>query len=349
MHNSIENKTGLLTGLSRKTSATCFMALLAVAMITPLAASAAPPSEVPNATLLVTSLQGGSGSTIGPGGALYVTEAAVGRISRVDPKTGDTTTFASGLPSANPAIGIGGAMDVAFIGQTAYALVTVVGSDVGGSDVVGIYRVDGPDSFTVIADIGAFSLANPPNTSFFVPTGVQYALETYRGGFLVTDGHHNRVLQVTLDGEVTELIAFDNIVPTGLAVRGNTVYMAEAGPVPHLPENGKVVSFGPESPTVTDVASGAPLLVDVEFGRGGTLYALSQGDWPVGNPEGSPARPDTGALVKVNGDGTFTVITDGLDRPTSLELIGNTAYVVTLTGEIWKIDGVSCPPYGVTR
>ena len=41
-------------------------------------------------------------------------------------------------------------------------LVTLVGPDVGGSDVVGIYRVDGPDSFTVVADIGAFSIANPP-------------------------------------------------------------------------------------------------------------------------------------------------------------------------------------------
>jgi hypothetical protein len=88
-------------------------------------------------------------------------------------------------------------------------------------------------------------------------SGVQYALETYRGGFLVTDGHHNRVLRVTLDGEVTELIAFDNIVPTGLAVAGHTVYMAEAGPVPHLPQDGKVVAFRPKSPTATEVASGA--------------------------------------------------------------------------------------------
>ena len=152
--------------------------------------------------------------------------------------------------------------------------------------------------------------------------------------------------RVTLDGKVTELIAFGNIVPTGLAVRGNTIYMAEAGPVPHLPENGKVVSFGPKSTTaVTEVASGSPLLVDVEFGRGRTLYALSQGVGS-GGPPGSPALPNTGALVKVNGDGTFTVVTDGLDRPTSLEFIGTTAYVVTLGGEIWKIDGVSGPPYG---
>jgi hypothetical protein len=303
-------------------------------------------SSGPNAELLVAGLEGGSGSTIGPGGALYVTESDAGRISRVDPQTGEITTFASGLPKRLSPFTWGGPVDVAFIGKTAYALVTIVGPEVGGgSDVVGIYRVDGPDSFTVVADIGAFSLDNPPNTPFFVPTGVQYALQTYRGGFLVTDGHHNRVLRVTLDGEITEVITFANIVPTGLAVSGNTVYMAEAGPVPHLPENGKVVVFGPKSPTATEVASGAPLLVDVEFGRGRRLYALSQGDYS-GNPEGSPALPNTGALVEVNEDGTFTVITDGLDRPTALEFIGNTAYVVTLTGEIWKIEGVSAPPFG---
>src|SRR5882724_6149600 len=298
----------------------------------------------PNATLLATGLEGATGSTVGPGGALYVTEGAAGRISRVDPQTGEITTFASGLPTAIISIGgafIGGAIDVAFIDNIAYALVTLVSPDVGGTHVDGIYRVDGPDSFTVVADIGEFNLANPPPTPVVVPTGLQYALQTYRGGFLVTDGHLNRVLRVTLDGEVTVLIAFDNIVPTGLEVRGNRVYMAEAGPVPHLPQDGKVVSFGPNSPTATEVASGARLLVDVEFG-GGRLYALSQGIFPVGSPPATPALPNTGALVNVNADGTFTVIMDGLDRPTSLEFIGNTAYVVTLTGEIWKIDGVRC-------
>jgi hypothetical protein len=135
------------------------------------------------------------------------------------------------------------------------------------------------------------------------------------------------------------LIAFGDIVPTGLAVWGTTVYMAEAGPVPHRPQDGKVVTFQPTSPTATVVASGASLLVDVEFGSGRTLYALSQGAYS-GNPPGSPALPNTGALVRANQDGTFTVIASGLDRPTSLEIIGNSAYVVTLTGQIWKIDNV---------
>jgi sugar lactone lactonase YvrE len=322
------------------------MCAAAFAVAAPAAAIAAPPSGNATASRLVTGLQGGLGSTIGPDGALYVTETAAGKITRVDPQTGATTTYATGLPKS--IIGLGGAMDIAFLGHTAYVLVTLVGPDVGGSDVDGIYRVDGPHSFTVVADIGKFATNNPPATPFQVPSGLQFALEPYRGGFLVTDGHHNRVYRVTLDGKVSELIAFGNIVPTGLAARGNTIYMAEAGPVPHLPQDGKVVSFGPKSATATQVASGSPLLVDVEFGRGSTLYALSQGVGS-GGPPGSPALPDTGALVKVNGDGTFTAVIDGLNRPTSLEFIGTTAYVVTLGGEIWKIDGVSGPPYGTAR
>ena len=317
------------------------LAAALIAIITPSAASAPPPCEGPTATRLVMGLEGASGSTIGPDGALYVTEGAIGRISRVDPQTGEKTTFASGLPRA--VIGIGGAIDVAFIDNIAYVLVTLVSDPLfPSSDVNGIYRVDGPDSFTVVADIGAFNLANPPTIPFQVDvkTGLQFALQTYRGGFLVTDGHLNRVLRVTLDGEITVLIPFGNIVPTGLAVKGNTVYMAEAGPVPHLPENGKVVSFGSKSPTATEVASGTPFLLDVEFDGGGRLYALSHGTVDP-NIDPSNAVPYTGALVKVNENGTFTVIMGGLDRPTSLEFIGNTAYFVTLTGEIWKIGGVS--------
>jgi hypothetical protein len=319
-----------------------FSAIAVIAIITASTATATakPPSSAAVATQLVTGLASGSGSTVGPGGTLYVTEGAAGRVLRVDPETGDVTVFASGLPRSLAAVGIGGAMDIAFLHGTAYVLVILVGSDVGGSDTVGIYRVDGPTSFTVIADIGAFALANPPDTAFFVPTGVQYAIETYRGGFLVTDGHHNRVLGVTLDGEITEVMTFGNIVPTGLAIKGNTVYMAEAGPVPHLPQNGKIVSFRTKSPDVTEVASGARLLVDVEFGRGHSLFALAQGIFPIGNPEGSPAAPNTGSLVEANDNGSFSVVVDELNQPTSLEFIGDAAYVVTLGGEIWRIDHV---------
>jgi hypothetical protein len=316
--------------MARRSIVLFLAATLIAATAVTAAASAAP-------TLLASGLEGGGGSTVGPDGALYVTEGAAGRVTRIDPDTGAKTTFATGLPPS--IIGIGGAIDVVFVRDTAYVLVTLVGSDVGGSNPVGIYRVDGPNSFTVVADIGTFSVANPPDTDFFVPTGVQYALDRYRGGFLVTDGHHNRVLRVALDGGITEMMTFGNIVPTGLEVVDDTVYMAEAGPVPHLPQNGKIVTFSRTSPVATEVATGGRLLVDVEHGGSGRdLYGLAQGIFPDGASDGSPALPDTGSLLEANDNGTFTSIADGLDQPTSLELIHDTAYIVTLGGEIWTLN-----------
>jgi hypothetical protein len=87
------------------------------------------------------------------------------------------------------------------------------------------------------------------------------------------------------------------------------------------------------------------MIVDVEFGRGHTLYALSQGMWD-GVAEGSPAQPNTGRLVRVGSNGSLTPVVDAsgvelvLDRPTSMEFIGRTAYIVSLTGTVVKIDNI---------
>ena len=42
--------------------------------------------------------------------------------------------------------------------------------------------------------------------------------------------------------------------------------------------------------------------------------------------------------MRVLDDGSFGLVVDGLDRPTSLEFIGRTAFVVTLTGKVMKIE-----------
>jgi sugar lactone lactonase YvrE len=286
------------------------------------------------ATLLTDQLEGGTGSTIGPAGDLYVADNLAGAIKRVDPRTGEVSTYASGFPL--PPLPLGGLMDVAFIGNTAYALTTLVGPDVGGGSIGGIYRVDGPSNFTLIADLAGYSIANPPPTSFDVPSGVQFAIEPWRGGFLVSDGHHNRVLWVTLDGQVSDFAQFGNTVPTGLATRGHRLWTAMAGPVPHDPQDGRVVEFGAGAPG-TAVAAGASLLLDVEVGPGNVLYVLAQGPWNGAAP-GSPAIPDMGSLHRVLADGTLALIVDGLDRPTSFQLLRGDAYVVTLDGEVWRVE-----------
>ena len=100
--------------------------------------------------------------------------------------------------------------------DSAYVLVTLVGPEFGQTGVVaGLYRIERNGRATEIADIGEWSMDHPPETDFFVAGGVQYALEEFRGGLLVTDGHHNRVLSVTRRGDIGELKTFGNIVPTG--------------------------------------------------------------------------------------------------------------------------------------
>jgi sugar lactone lactonase YvrE len=323
-------------------------AVVAATWIGTAAASAGAASPAPH--LLYAGLDAGSGSTVGPDGRLYVNDPVNGTIVRVDPSTGHASTYADCLPRRLvPIFGFSGGMDVAFIGHTAYALVTVVSDPLlGGSAPDGIYRIDGPHSCSLVADIGAWSTAHQPSGRGFdyaLVTGVQYAMQPWRGGFLVTDGHHNRVLRVRLDGSISELNGFGDVVPTGLAVHGKTIYMAEAGPIVGSgPEDGKIVAIDAKSGGVTDVAASGPLLVDVEPGLGQTLFGLAQGTHSNTTP-GSPADPNTGELLRVDGHGGFSVVATGLDRPTSLEIVRNTAYVVTLTGQIWELDHIAAPPY----
>jgi len=305
-----------------------------------------PGSQPGEVKLLASGLMGTIGSTIGPDGALYVAEGALGRITRINLSTGEATTFASGLPAAVPGVGLGGPMDVAFVGTTAYVLVGVVDSAVGGNQKDGIYRVDDRYHATLLVDLGTWSFNNPPDPivpfSYFLPDGVQFALLAIHDGFLVSDGHLNRVLHVSKDGtEIAVLKQFNDVVPTGLAKLGDSVFLAELGPVPETPHGGKVVSFGltdrhPLAPA-HEVATGVSMIVGTRFGAHGKLYALSQGIAPAGIQPGQPASPNTGRLLRVNYDGTFTILVDKLDRPASFNFVCNTAYIVTLTGEVWEV------------
>jgi hypothetical protein len=291
-----------------------------------------------------------TGSTIGPDGALYVTDGSAGSVLRIDRRSGRVTTYATGLPKKALPTDIGGPVDVVFVGRTAYVLVTLVSGEILGADggpfgdandKNGIYRLGRDGDFTLVADIGGWSVDNPPGTPFFVDTGVQYAMERYHGGFLVTDGHHNRVLRVGRNGSIKEIATFGNVVPTGLEVTKHRVFITQLGPIPHEPEDGKVLALRRGSDPI-EVASGASMLIDVERGPHGKLYALSQGQWN-GEGEGTPALPNTGRLVIVKRDGSLKPVVDRrgrelvLDRPTSMEFVGDTAYVVSIDGNVYRI------------
>ena len=187
-----------------------------------------------------------TGSTIGPDGALYVTDGMAGAVLRIDRRSGRVTPYAEGLPpKAFPGADIGGPVDVAFLGRTAYVLVTIVSGNLFGDPFGdpeaknGLYRIERDGSNTLVADLGQWSVDHPPEPAFFVDTGVHFALETYGGGFLVTDGHHNRVLWVSRNGSIHEVATFENVVPTGLEAVAGHVFVTQMGPIPMSPRTAR--------------------------------------------------------------------------------------------------------------
>lgn len=300
-----------------------------------------------------------TGSTLGPDGALYVTDSTNGRIRRVDRRSGAVTTYADGLPKAIAGVVGGGITDVAFRGRTAYVLITGTSAfwtELVGSSATpaaeGVYRLDrvgsGTTRATLVADLYAWSEQHPPAIAgdfVFIPGGFTYAMQPFRDGFLVTDAHHNRVLRVRLDGSVSSFADFGrDIVPTGLDLAKRSVLVGFAGPVPHVPDTGRVLALPRKGGTAgRTVATGAPLLVDVEVGRRAAVYGLSQGYWPYAGQEGKegyPAAPYTGLLMRADRHGRFQTVAFHLDRPTSFELVGRTAYVVTITGKVVAVTGL---------
>ncbi len=133
-------------------------------------------------------------------------------------------------------------------------------------------------------------------------------------------------------------------MPTGLEAVAGHVFVTQLGPIPHYPEDGKVVALRLFSEP-REVASGASMLIDVEWGPHRRLYVVSQGQWD-GAGEGSRADPNTGRLLVVGHHGDLTPVVDGdgkelvLDRPTSVEFVGSTGYVVSVTGVVYRVDGL---------
>jgi hypothetical protein len=294
---------------------------------------------------MIADLSSGNGTTVGPDGALYVAVGLEGKIIRVNPRNGHTRVFAEGLPT--PKIPYGGAVDVVFRGHTAYALVSLV--DVGGgTGANGVYRIDDRDSNTLIANISKFNGKHPATGAGAgdTPGGNPFAIESVRSGFLVTDGNHNRLFQISKHGKIRVARQFGDVVPTGLEVRHNKIYMGEAGPVEDPGAIGKVISLNRHYHAKRVVASGDPLIVDVEFSKCGRLYALKNGDPVADAPAGTPAKSDTGAFLRVK-NGEFKTVLDDINLPVSVDFIGRSAYISTLTGEIWRVSNFeNCGGHG---
>jgi|CXWL01.1.fsa_nt_gi hypothetical protein len=351
--------------------------LIAVAAIAAVAGQSALAKEPEGGrSQVVGGLLSPRGLKIGPDGMLYVAEAGTGgdtkitvdggeyfngftgRISKVDPQTGERTTVVKDLPSqAGPEGDSVGPADVAFLGGNLYYLQTHGGAGYGFPDnPTGIYRVNDDGSVALVADIGQFNLTHPiadvtnAGQADIEIGGNPYAMIVRDGAFLVTDGNQNQVMKVSADGTITRIAEFSgHPVTTGIASNGGPLFVGGFGQFPFAPAEGNVYQVGYQGGSIAEIADGFSGVTDVEFGPGGLLYALTFADQASSPDAPIPFDVFTGKILRVNNDGTMPPIVDGLNLATGLIFHGDTAYVSNngvsipgvFDGEIVKIENFS--------
>jgi sugar lactone lactonase YvrE len=319
---------------------------------TPVMPALPPPSA--NVAVFATRLDNPRGLKFAPDGTLYVAEGGRGgttstvgqcpqvpattsgpytggltaRLSKLD-GTGQRTTVVDGLPSSqlSPPLDmiVLGVADVAFIGDTVYALLSGGGCSHGVPNVPNAIITLNPDGTTTqLADISAFVHAHPTklnNPADFEPDETPYALVTLDGMLYFTEPNHGALDRVDpATGTITRVLDLSasegHVVPDALAAGpdGN-LYVGTLMNFPEVAGTAKVYRITPDGQLSVD-ATGLTALTGLAFDAQGQLYALETSG-PGLSPE-QPVIPGTGRVVRVRPGETLQAVATGLVFPTAM-------------------------------
>ncbi len=326
-------------------------------------------------TVFATGLNNPRGLEWGSDGNLYVAEGGLGGatstigqckqvIPVIGPYTGGSsadilrfapdgsrTVVAGGLPSdqtAPPRNFRSGVADVAFIGDTLYALLAGAGRSHGHAHVDnGIIRVNADGSTTQVADLSAFIKANPvaqPDAADFEPDGTWYSMVSVRGDLYAVEPNHGEVDRVDpATGAISRVVDVSSsqghIVPTALAYKGN-FFSGNLGEFPVVPGTGTVFKLTP-SGHLKPRATGLTTILGLAFDNRDRMYVLE-----TSNLAGPPT-PGNGDIVRIDPSGARTTIVSGLTFPTGMTMgpdgnlwVSNKGFGPTTPGfgEILRID-----------
>jgi hypothetical protein len=304
----------------------------------------------PKVSVFAAGLNNPRGVKFGPGGYLYVAEGGVGglhstvgdceqvpapigpytgsdtgsRISKIS-RHGERTTVVDNLPSSQTTEMTGsfvsGVGDIAFIGDTLYAVLAGAGCSHGVPDIPnGVLRVNRDGSSTLLANLSAFQQANPvanPEPDDFEPDGTWYSLVSFQNALYALEPNHGELDRISRDGHIRRVIDISasegHVVPTAMVVHGRDFYVGTLGVFPAAPVS-KVYRITLEG-EISVVAEGLTTVLGVEF-RGHQLYALETSA-PVTTP-GPPVLPGTGRVARVTRSGGLEPVVTGLTFPTAM-------------------------------
>jgi hypothetical protein len=266
---------------------------------------------------------GGGNSTVGqceqvpaPVGP-YTGAATGGRISKVD-SNGVRTTVTDQFPSSQTSENlVSGVADVAFIGDTLYAITAGSGCSHGVPNTDnGIFRVGGDGSITLVADLSAFQKAHPvahPEADDFEPDGTWYSMVAVRGSLYAVEPNHGELDRITTGGAISRVADISasqgHIVPTSVAYHG-VFYVGNLNTFPITPGASKILQITPGG-SVSTVATGLTMITGVAFDSRGRMYVL-ENTVTAGFP-----TPGEGEIVRITG-GKKEVIVSGLALPTAM-------------------------------
>jgi hypothetical protein len=255
----------------------------------------------------------------GPG---YLGGTTGSRISRID-ANGNITTFVDNLPSSEIEVAgfASGVADVAFIGNTMYAIFAGAGCSHGvfispGVPIPnGVIRINPDRSWTMIADLSAFLQTHPvahptdPITGDFEPDGTWYSMIALRGDLYAVEPNHGELDKITTDGKITRVIDISasqgHVVPTVVGDHG-VFYVSNLGQFDPDQLNTQDVFHITPSGNLKVVATGLSKVLGLAFDGRARLYVLET-SYSTSSPGPVPA---TGRLIRILPNGQQQVLID---------------------------------------
>lgn len=308
-----------------------------------------PGDYVSTVSVFSTGFNNPRGLKFGPDGNLYVAEGGIGGsnptgnctpvvppggpytgsdtgacISRVS-TAGKRSIFVNHLPSSQNAPALGGSVsgvgDIAFLGNTLYAVLAGAGCSHGVPNIPnGVVRVNANHSWTEIANLSVFQQNHPvanPDPADFEPDGVWYSMINVDNELYALEPNHGELDKISPKGVISRIAdisaAEGHIVPTAMTWHNGAFYVGNLDIFPIVAGSASVYRITPGG-SVSVYATGFTTISGVLFDELGGLYVLEN---TTGNQFPTPG---TGDIIRIDPSGSRETIASGLNLPTAMTM-----------------------------